>query len=82
MSYIVKNCPAIYGIDDGFLCSYREDEDEKYCYDCTDCVIKQVIENCKNKIHIYECYDTDYALGKVNCAKSILQLFDIEEVLQ
>ena len=29
MSYIVKNCPAIYGIDDGFLCSYREEEDDE-----------------------------------------------------
>lgn len=80
MRYIVKNCPAIYGIDDGFLCSYGEDEDEKYCYDCTDCFIKQVIEKCKDKIRIYEWYDRDYALGKANCAKSILRLFDIEDV--
>jgi hypothetical protein len=27
--YIIKNCPAIYGIDDGFLCSYRKDDKMK-----------------------------------------------------
>lgn len=74
MSYIVKNCPAIYGIDDGFLCSYREDEDEKYCYDCTDCFIKQVIEIAKDIIE-KDCYENSDVK-----AEKILQLFNIEEV--
>ena len=74
--YIVKNCPAItnnltcrQAIYENMFCDYR-----------TDCVIKQVIEKCKDKIRIYKYYDTVYALGKVKCAKSILQLFDIEEI--
>ena len=76
MSYIVKNCLARPIIWNDNWCN----KEQQFCQNCIDCVIKQVIENCKNKIHIYECYDTDYALGKVECAKSILQLFDIEEI--
>lgn len=74
MSYIVKNCPAIYGIDDGFLCSYREDEDEKYCYDYTNCVIKQMIEIVKDIIE-KDCYENSDVK-----AEKILQLFNIEDV--
>ena len=85
--YIIKNCPAIYGIDDGFLCSYRvDDEREKYCYDCTDCVMKQIVElakghtelckNCEQQIKECDCGDicNAYRLDK------ILKLLDIQEV--
>lgn len=86
--YVVKNCPAIYGIDDGFLCSHREDdEDEKYCYDCTDCVLKQIVEKCKKYIENYNdkvFYDKDdikILMGKVMLSQSILSEFlDIQEV--
>lgn len=43
----------------------------RYCKDCTDCLIKQVIEKCKEKID-----DGDWT------ASSILQLFEIEECEQ
>ena len=77
--YIIKNCPALYGIDDGFLCSDNNDEDEKYCIDCTDCVIKQVIKKCKyyqNKIG----RTPQHRAGFVDATSDILQLFDIEEI--
>ena len=80
--YIIKNCPAIYGIDDGFLCSYREDEEgEKYCYDCTDCLLKQIVEKCK---HIKSINKTNSYVGEYieftqrsPLAEEILELLDI-----
>ena len=86
--YIIRNCPAIYGIDDGFLCSDREDdESEKYCYDCTDCIMKQIVEKCKKYIENYNdkvFYDKDdvkILMGKVMLSQSILsELLDIQEI--
>ena len=86
--YIIRNCPAIYGIDDGFPCNYREDdENEKYCYDRTDCVLKRIVEKCKKYIENYNdkvFYDKDdvqILMGKVMLSQSILSEFlDIQEV--
>lgn len=64
--YIVKNCPAITGDECN---SFRVDENEIYCQDCTDCLIKQVIEKCK-----------EHPFCDCACGDEILQLFDIEEV--
>ena len=75
---IIKNCPAIYGIDDGFLCSYREDnESEKYCYDCIDCKLKQIVELCKplNTKQPESYYNLELLL-----ARKILKLLDVQEV--
>ena len=62
--YIAKNCPALQQ-------TYYCDTHHSKCQDCTDCVIKQVIDRCnKDKIHKY-----DYKVSK-----DILDLFDIEEI--
>jgi len=60
MKYIIKNCPAS-----------QQGTCEKYgmCQNYIDCVIKQVIEKCKEHPFI-DCA----------CGDDILQLFDIEEV--
>ena len=62
MKYIVKNCPATTGTN-GFC---GDDRPEVFCQDCTNCLIKQVIEKCRK-------YGVTY-LGN-----EILQLFEIEE---
>ena len=69
MKYIVKNCPAIT--------EYKfPDKVHKDCCQCTygyckdiNCVIKQVIEKCK-----------EHPFKDCACGDDILQLFDIEEV--
>ena len=74
MSYIVKNCPAIFysGITDEAKCWQKWEQFDESCQGCTDCVIKQVIEKCKY------CYNE---VDKENDGfYSILQLFDIEEI--
>lgn len=58
--YVVLNCPTLMG---NRLCYSKV---IKQCADCTDCVIKQVIEKC-NQTPIL---DADW----------IIKLFDIEEI--
>jgi hypothetical protein len=67
--YIVKNCPAILRMTK--VCdAYETTRDlPQLCKNCTDCVIKQVIEKCK-----------EHPLKDCACGDDILQLFDIEEV--
>ena len=76
--YIVKNCPSILPMtklcdsESMFNCG-------TYCKDCTDCIVKQVIEKCKyyqNKIG----RTPQYRAGFVDATSDILQLFDIEEI--
>lgn len=75
MKMIIRNCPAIYGIDDGFLCSYREDEeDEKYCLDCTNCILKQIYKLCKDDYTQFGDKELRY-----DTLEEIIKLLDIEE---
>ena len=68
--YIIKNCPAL-GFQIGYYCSDRAD----YCKDCTDCVLKQIVEKCRNikKDHYW-------GMREIRFANEILQLLDIQEV--
>lgn len=66
--YVVLNCPTLMG---NRLCDSKV---IKQCADCTDCVIKQVIEIAKDIIK-KDCYENSDVK-----AEKILQLFDIEEI--
>ena len=74
MMYIVRNCPCLFnsyyasGKTVRFECN-DGNHDDKLCRDVTDCVIKQVIEKCK-----------EHPFKDCACGDEILQLFDIEEV--
>lgn len=69
MSYIVKNCPAFIPQAYEHCCSL----DGNYkCEYCTDCVIKQVIGKCKERMVGF--------IEKGVIKDDILQLFDIEEI--
>lgn len=72
--YVIKNCPAYNPKHCDCL-----NTKEIACLYRTNCVMKQIVEECKDKIRIYEYYDKDYALGQVECAKAILQLLNIQE---
>lgn len=76
--YVIKNCPA--------YSDYCEEIKSYECQDCTDCVMKQIVElakghtelcrNCEQQIKECDCNDicNAYRLNK------ILQLLQIEEV--
>lgn len=71
--YIIKNCPAIYGaFTDGCKKDHYEDG-SVLCQDCTDCVMKQIVELCKDKM------DTEFNSGSI-FAEEILNLLQIEEI--
>jgi hypothetical protein len=87
MSYIVLNCPSCI-ISPSCCAKYHIDNGHaKDCQDIEDCVIKQVIEKCKDsklsysKLEILRtACETNQAYGKAVMAEQILQLFDIEEI--
>ena len=81
MKYIVKNCPATTGTN-GFC---GDDRPEVFCKDCTDCLIKQVIDKCKQieiecpcEFQGLDCWECHIS-GQKSFAQQILQLFEIEE---
>lgn len=84
MSYIVKNCPCLFnsyyasGKTVRFECN-DGNHDDKLCRDVTDCVIKQVIEKCKENLSSLETY-IDIRSYECTMLQDILDLFDIEEV--
>ena len=63
--YIVKNCPC-YELEN-CNCEHLE---HKYCDDCADCPIKQVVEKCLPQSHIPEVDDLK---------EQILQTLQVEE---
>lgn len=75
--YVIANCPAIYGV---FLDGCKKDHYEDgtaLCQDCTDCILKQIVELCKplNTKQPESYYNLEVLL-----AKRILKLLDIQEV--
>ena len=84
---IVKNCPACI-ISPGCCAKYHIDNGHaKDCQDIEDCIIKQVIEKCKDSKLSYSnlgilrtACETNQAYGKAVMAEQVLQLFDIEEI--
>ena len=81
--YIVKNCPCYMNQPEADCWA----DQLSWCENCTDCVIKQVVEKCKGAVSNYSnleilrtACETSDAYGKANIAEQILQLFDIEEI--
>lgn len=76
MSYIVKNCPACI-ISPSCCAKYHIDNGHaKDCQDITGCIIKQVIEKCKE----YDKEQAEWCEPIPFCTDNIYDLFDIEEI--
>lgn len=71
-NYIIKNCPAILKMSK--VCDdYRTTRDNpKLCKNINDCVIKQIVEKCKDKMEEFNSASV--------FAQEILDLLQIEEV--
>lgn len=89
--YIIKNCPCYIDMPLGIhdrVCRLGEKvkPDYKglyvYCQDCTNCVMKQIVEKCK------KVQELEYQKGRLKCkspskakfGREILKLLDIQEV--
>ena len=85
--YIVKNCHCYINYEYKLhLCCDGQGDGE--CQDCTDCVIKQVIEkckdtklecSCKNPNPDIDCFECTSG-GRAELGQEILNIFDIEEI--
>lgn len=91
--HIIKNCPcfvegiAIKGNEQKTqTCNNHKVRELTLCQDCTDCVLKQIVELCNKIIFLNggtDFTDVDmykHAIGENFVAKKILQLLDIQEV--
>lgn len=70
--YIIKNCPAYLGADCTGFCNGG-------CKDCTDCVMKQIVELCRKELNSLETY-VDVRNHECIILQNILKLLDIEKV--
>lgn len=71
--YKIKNCPAI-----SFAGGCQNGEIKVWdCKDCTDCVLKQIVEKCKYWETYESCYDCAWG---GTFGREILKLLDIQEV--
>lgn len=74
--YIIKNCPSCFLCSDKHVC---DENNDKYCKDITDCVMKQIVEKCKRTLSINKGSDNEFTLGKMTFAEFILKDIDIQE---
>lgn len=71
--YVILNCPTLMG---NRLCYGKV---IKQCADCTDCVMKQIVELCKENLNSLETY-VDVRSLECTVLQNILQLLDIQEI--
>lgn len=78
--YIILNCPAILRMTK--VCdAYETTRDlPQLCKDCTNCVLKQIVEKCKRTLSINKGSENGFTLGKMTFAEFILKEIDIQEV--
>lgn len=74
--YIIRNCPALVG------CRVEQDlcyKNELHkCQDCTDCVLKQIVEKCKFWIDAEK--NNRYKTNGWILSDDILRLLNIQDV--
>jgi hypothetical protein len=91
MKYVIKNCDNYTELGKDWTCRSTI-QNRKGCYvcqDCTDCVMKQIVELCKersNKCERCKTFEDYQPTDCLSCgnddvilANDILQLLDIEE---
>ena len=81
--YIVKNCPCY---SNGYISCTAYWVSSCFCENCTDCLIKQVIEMCREHVDsLCPCPDEGKACIECTIAEEeyiachLMQLFEIEE---
>ena len=72
--YVILNCPTLMG---NRLCYSKE---IRQCADCTDCVMKQIVELCKEESSIIQHKQKIKVKGLNKLADRIFELLDIQEV--
>jgi hypothetical protein len=88
--YIIKNCEVIFRNGDFYFCQRSENLAKNvYCQNCTDCVLKQIVDNLRQVAYACHCDNCDgcgyySGCGDTECgtyqALKSLELLDIQEV--
>ena len=73
--YVIKNCP--YYSEDETLDGYENMTD---CQNITDCLLKQIVELCKEESSIIQHKQKVKVKGLNKLADKIFELLDIQEV--
>lgn len=76
--YIIKNCPA-YSKDALDFC-FAKNATQAICYNCTDCVMKQIVELCEEESSVIQHKQRIKVKGLNKLADKIFGLLDIQEV--
>lgn len=83
--YTIRNCPCFFEeteeVDD-YTCSWGGTE-ELACQDCTDCILKQIVQILEREpiiLDVNKEFEQMYKLAKVIFAKEILAKLDIKRV--
>lgn len=76
--YTIKNCPALRG----WVCNelFIKQDIMIDCKDCTDCVMKQIVELCKKEKTLYEGDYIKVRQRTLISSDKILELLDVQEV--
>lgn len=74
MKYIIKNCPAVYVNHNH---EYDCDKADYFCQGCTDCVMKRIVDECRNELEKRNAYSVSI---HHDFARGILKFVEIEEV--
>lgn len=79
IKYIIKNCPCYMSQPEADCWA----DQLSWCENCTDCVLKQIVEKCKKVQELeYQKGGLKYrSPSKAKFGREILQLLDIEEIL-
>ena len=76
--YIIKNCPCL---DNSGVCQRCKNWGVESCQDCTDCVMKQIVERCKK---VRECTadicTNPYEYATYYETRGVLELLDIQKL--
>ena len=78
--YIIRNCPCFFEENEevnDYTCAWNGTE-ELACQDCTDCVMKQIVEKCRYCINAEK--NNKYKTNGWVLSDDILALLDIQEV--
>lgn len=81
MPYVIRNCPA-YSEKQGVYWTCYEDNNKLLCQDCSNCVMKQIVELCRDKNYFVKKFpNAQFSSGVQNSelAFDILQLLNIQE---
>ena len=86
MPYVIRNCPCFYEENEevnDYTCTWGGTE-ELACQDCTNCVMKQIVELYKEQTQFCKdcstltCEDCDFSTN--GFAEEVIELLDIQEV--